>query len=86
MHHWNYGPHWSGGFPPLIIIGGILLLIMWGLLIWLIIYAIRKLSQKNLNDGSRDPAITILRERYSKGEVSTEEYRDRLKELRDTPN
>ncbi len=85
MHHWNYGPQW-GGFPPLIIIGGILLVIVWGLLIWLAIYAIRKFSQKSLNYEDRDPAVTILRERYSKGEISTEEYRERLKELRDTTN
>lgn len=63
--------------------GGIFMLVFWGLVIWFIILAIRKLSQSNHSNQS-DHAIDILRQRYSKGEIDKEEYRQRLNELKDT--
>ncbi|WP_229683018.1 SHOCT domain-containing protein [Virgibacillus oceani] len=62
--------------------GGIFMLVFWGLIICLIIYAIRKWSPNNKLD-QIDNAVDVLRQRYSRGEISTEEYRERLQELTD---
>ena len=53
-----------------------------GLVIWLIIVAIRKLSSAN-KASQTDNAVELLRKRYSRGEIDTEEYRQRLQELKD---
>lgn len=65
---------------PMMIGGGLFMLLFWGLIIWLVIYLIRKLSQSNTTTPS-DQAVDLLRQRYSRGEISTEEYRERLYEL-----
>ncbi|MFS0645621.1 SHOCT domain-containing protein [Siminovitchia sp. 179-K 8D1 HS] len=79
---WQNGGHW-GNYFPMMMGGGIMMLIFWGLVIWLVIYAIRKLSP-NEKSNHADSAVDILRQRYAKGEISVEEYRERLKELMDT--
>lgn len=79
---WNNGDHW-GGFFPMMMGGGIMMLIFWALVIWLVIYAIRKLSPIERSK-NQDSATDIIRQRYAKGEISVEEYRERLKELQDT--
>lgn len=79
---WHTGDHW-GNYFPMMLGGGIMMLIFWSLVIWLVIYAIRKLSP-NEKSKNVDNAIDILRQRYAKGEISVEEYRERHKELMDT--
>ncbi len=63
--------------------GGFFMLLFWGLVIWFIIDAIRKLSSGN-KSSQTDNAVELLRKRYSRGEIDTEEYRQRLQELKDT--
>lgn len=77
---WQHGNYW-GGFFPMMIGGGFMMLVFCGLIIWLVIYAIRSLSpNEKLNHV--DSAVDILRQRYAKGEISVEEYRERIKELK----
>ena len=79
----NYGGDWfsGGGFPMMI--GGFFMLLFWALVIWFIIVTIRKLSSGN-KSSQTDNAVELLRKRYSRGEIDTEEYRQRLQELKDT--
>ncbi|WP_229683017.1 SHOCT domain-containing protein [Virgibacillus oceani] len=70
---------------PMMIGGGVFMLLFWGLIIWLVIYLIRKLSRNNTTNNP-DKAVELLRQRYSRGEISTEEYRERLYELTDKTN
>ncbi|RBP05351.1 putative membrane protein [Rossellomorea aquimaris] len=63
--------------------GGIFMLIFWGLVIWLIVLAIRKLSSGDKSSQTVN-AVEVLRQRYSRGEIDTEDYRQRLHELTDT--
>lgn len=79
---WNYGPN-SGGSAMMwfgMIFGIIVLLIFLALIVWLIAYVSRKSA-----NGSRAPessrAVDLLKERYARGEIGTEEYRERLLEL-----
>ncbi|MDC3418691.1 SHOCT domain-containing protein [Aquibacillus salsiterrae] len=80
---WNNGAECLGGGFPMMMFGGIFMLIFWGLVIWLIVLAIRKLSSGSKSN-QIDNAVNLLRQRYSRGEIDTEEYRKRLNELRET--
>ncbi len=67
------GPGWE----PLIR-GGLILLFIGGIGICLF----KLLSPSSKNQESDEDAIKLLRQRYAKGELSTEEYRRILEELR----
>ncbi|WP_067728719.1 SHOCT domain-containing protein [Oceanobacillus damuensis] len=77
---WNNGAECFGGGFPMMIFGGIFMLVFWGLIIWLIVLVTRKLSSRN-KSSQTDKAVELLRQRYSRGEIDTEEYRQRLHEL-----
>lgn len=74
---------WGGGFG---ILGGLMMLAFWGVIIGLIVVAIRWLSDRNTsgktNPGPRD-ALEILRERFAQGEIDATEYEARRKVLGD---
>lgn len=80
---WNNGSECLGGGFPMMMFGGIFMLVFWGLVIGLIVLAIRKLSLGGKSNQT-DNAVNILRQRYSRDEIDTEEYRQRLHELTDT--
>lgn len=80
---WNHGTDCFGGGFNMMMFGGVFMLVFWGLVIWLIILAIRKLSQSNKADHAGN-AVDLLRQRYARGEIDTEEYKQRLNELKDT--
>ncbi|MBP2256876.1 SHOCT domain-containing protein [Virgibacillus alimentarius] len=48
------------------------MLVFWGLIIWLIVLIIRKLSSRN-KSSQTDKAVEVLRQRYSQREIDTEE-------------
>jgi putative membrane protein len=48
-----------------------------GAIVWLVVR-----SRRDTGGGSRDRASEILAERYARGELSTEEYRERLETLK----
>ncbi|MED4041060.1 hypothetical protein [Niallia taxi] len=79
---WNNGTECLGGGFPMMMFGGVFMLVFWGLVIWLIVLAIRKLSSGD-KSSQTDKAVEILKQRYSLGEIDTEEYRQRLHELTD---
>jgi uncharacterized membrane protein len=85
--HWELHPIW---WPFVALAAALLLLILfaWALLhlaplvlaAVAIVFGIRWL--KRSPDGSRsDPAISVLRERYARGEVSKEEFDAKLRDL-----
>jgi putative membrane protein len=80
---WNSGTECLGGGLPMMMFGGVFMIVFWGLIIWLIVLAIQKLSPGD-KSSKTDKAVDILRQRYSQGEIDTEEYRQRLHELTDT--
>lgn len=79
---WNYGPN-SASDPVMwmgMAFGFIVLLIFLALAIWMIVV----FSRRNATEGPVPPssrAIELLKERYARGEIGTEEFRERLLEL-----
>ena len=83
MHGFGFG--WGG-----MIFGGLLTLLFWGVIIALIVFAVRALSRP----GSRqvtpaagspgqvtDQALEILRQRYARGEISKDEFNSMRQDL-----
>ena len=60
---------------------GIIMLVIWGLIIWGIIALIRHFSGTRHNDSYNDSALEILKKRYAKGEISKEEFEEKKKAL-----
>ena len=61
---------WGGGFG---MAGGLMMLLFWGAIIALIVFAVRGFSAGSGSGGKSD-AAEILRERYAQGEIDEEEY------------
>lgn len=82
---WNYGMH-NGSWAIMFFWAFVLLLIII-LAVWLVIYFMRKNPSAEGGSRSSSNAVDLLKERYARGEISTEEYRERLRELEgyDTP-
>ena len=63
--------------------GGIFMILLWVVVIAGIIYAIRYLASGKVGPterSARDP-LEILKERYARGDIETEEYEERVKVL-----
>ncbi|WP_249138901.1 SHOCT domain-containing protein [Actibacterium sp. MT2.3-13A] len=59
-----------------------LMVIFWGVIIALAVFAVRWLSQSGTLPGPRrDDALDILKQRLAKGEIDTEEYATRKRAL-----
>ncbi len=72
----NYGSQFF--YWPMI--GGVMMIVFWGVVIYLLVVGVQKLTNQN---GSRDTerALEILKERYAKGEITHEEYEKIRKNL-----
>ena len=57
--------------------GWVWMILFWGGLITLIVWGVKKLTDKGGSTSSRGP-LDIARERYARGEISEEEF-ERLK-------
>ncbi|MEA5024566.1 SHOCT domain-containing protein [Desulfitobacterium hafniense] len=80
---WGCSPFWSGGFWGIGLLGMSMRFIFWILLIALVVYFFRKLGtgfHKPAFSGRSD-ASSILRERYARGEIDSEEYGRRKEDL-----
>jgi putative membrane protein len=83
MHGFGFG--WGG-----MIFGGLLTLLFWGVIIVLIVFAVRALSRSGSSQATppagspgqaRDQALEILRERYARGEISKDEFNSMRQDL-----
>jgi putative membrane protein len=82
-----------GGFWPGIMGGGwlgfglgwIIMIIFWALIIWLIIFLVRKISGHGgcscANHKHKDSTLEILKERYAKGDIDKQEFEEKRKTL-----
>lgn len=69
------GSGWAGGFFP----GGILYLLVWGLIVLLFVYAVVRIfkmvtGDKPIRHRDRIDSLAILKVRFAKGEISSEEF------------
>ena len=77
---WGMGGWW----------GGIFMVVFWIVVIVLVVLVIRRLTKQGMGSApaetmKRDP-VEILRERYAKGEIDTEEFEERMKTLGEKRN
>lgn len=68
---------WGGGYG---FFGGLMMLVFWGAIIFLIVMAVRWLSDGQKGRRKND-AMDVLRERFAKGEIDEEEFQRRKKAL-----
>ena len=68
---------WGGGFG---MAGGLMMLVFWGAIIALIVFAVRGFSAGS-GSADKSDAAEILRQRYAKGEIDDEEYERRKAKL-----
>jgi len=76
---WNYGMH-NGSWGTMFF-WAIFLLVFVVLAVVFVVYFMRKTAPAEGGIRSSSSAIDLLKERYARGEISTEEYRERLQEL-----
>ncbi|HSJ37625.1 MAG TPA: SHOCT domain-containing protein [Planococcus sp. (in: firmicutes)] len=79
---WHYGTNWDGnpGMWLGMTFGIIVLAFILALIIWMIV----SISRRNESDKpapSQNRSVETLKERYARGEIGTEEYRERMREL-----
>lgn len=72
--HWGDGEHWW--------IGRLVMLLFWIVLIVLFIWWMRRSAWRYHEPTPLERARGILAERYARGEIDDEEYRERLSHLR----
>ncbi len=68
--YWGFGWFW----------GMFMMVIFWVGLILLVAWLVRELSGGH-REKDEDKALTILKERYAKGEIDKKEYEEKKKEL-----
>lgn len=79
MNGWGgYGTYGGGGYWWMGLIGMAIQMIFWVGLFVLGVYLFRRIGKHDPNEtGGREDALDILRERYARGEIDTEEYNRR---------
>lgn len=60
--------------------GGLWMLIFWGGIIFLIVWGIRKLTERS-GSGASKQALDIAKERYARGEITREQFDQIKKDL-----
>jgi len=77
---WFWGDGMSGWW---MVLGAVWMVLFWGGLILLVIWGIKKLSQRDGGGGGGGgrSALDIARERYARGEITKEQFEQMKKDL-----
>lgn len=80
--YWN-GYETYGNVSSLAPLGFLVMIIFWALIIAFAVLLIKRLAKNEgvLPNGRHNTALELLKERYAKGEIDTEEYEERKKVL-----
>lgn len=82
MGGWGYGGYGSGGYGMLGMMGIGMHLIFWIGIILLAVYLFRRNASQVHNMAlGKNTAMDILRERYARGEIDSEEFQSRKRDL-----
>ena len=71
---------WGGGYG---MFGGLMMLAFWGVIIVLIVMAVRWFAGDRPGGGASSDATDILKARFAKGELDEDEFRKRKAALED---
>lgn len=80
MHGW-YGPGWQGDYWWMGLVAMLIQILFWGGIIYLIFRLFKNYSSPNTSGKDNDSSLSIIRERYAKGEIDLEEFNTRKQEL-----
>ena len=72
--------HYADGMGWWMVFGGVWMVIFWGGVIALIVWGIKKITERGSSAQKGNP-LDIARERYAKGEISSEEFEQMKEEL-----
>lgn len=74
---------WYGMGSGHALFGGAMMLVFWGLLIFVVVYLVRGLAGSHApsQHPPRQTALEILEERFARGEIDKEEFLERKKHL-----
>jgi len=78
MWHWHEGMGWW------MVFGGIWMVVFWGLVIGLVVWGIKKLTERGDSSSGttkKSDALDIAKERYARGDISKEEFEQLKKDL-----
>ena len=81
---WRDGTNWNA--DPMMWMGMTFVIIVSVFFLALAIWMIVSVSRKNDSDNLSQPksrSVETLKERYARGEIGAEEYRERMRELED---
>ena len=70
----------NGGYSVMFLMP-ILWIVVIGLIIWVVVAAIRRPGESDSTARSADSALEILKRRYARGEINKEEYQEKKKDL-----
>ena len=98
MHFWRYGGHFRDGFGfpndggfGFLFLNYLPLLFMVGLIALVIVLIVKQSKQSHPHhhqpsqeDRTNDHAISIVKERYAKGELSKEDYLELIETLKES--
>jgi putative membrane protein len=73
-HGWGPGGGWGWLWGPIVLLGWVAVI---ATVVWFVVSGTRPRERSGV-DRARD----VLAERYARGELTTEEYRERLEQLR----
>lgn len=76
---WYWGPGWSHPFAMWF--GGVVMLLLLVVVITAIVAAASVLSQGSQPQDERSASLTILEQRYAKGEIQRDEYLQKVRDL-----
>lgn len=69
--------HWNGGVAGWLLMA-LVMVAFWGTVIWGIVYLVRGRDEPRHRAHSDDkPAIDLLEERFARGEIDNDEFRER---------
>ena len=74
------GPGMMGGYSTMFFMP-ILWIVIIGLIVWVVVAAVRRPGESDSTTRSTDSALEILKRRYARGEINKEEYAERKKDL-----
>jgi putative membrane protein len=76
--------HYDDGMGWWMIFGGLWMIVAWGIIIGLVIWAVRRIAERDESKPTRarsDEALEIAKERYARREMSTEEFEQIKRDL-----
>ncbi len=70
-----------GGMGLWMVFGFVLFVLFWGGIIWLIVWAVKKATDRGGTGYANGNAIEIARARYARGEITREQFEQIKKDL-----